>query len=59
MVSGLMADLFTWLKNSDEHPLTKSCAFHYEFEFIHPFSDGNGRIGRLWHSVILGNWKKK
>lgn len=53
----LMGDLFDWLKNSDEHPLIKSCVFHYEFEFIHPFSDGNGRIGRLWQSVILMNYK--
>jgi Fic family protein len=52
-----MGDLFDWLKNSDEHPLIKSCVFHYEFEFIHPFSDGNGRIGRLWQSVILRNYK--
>jgi len=46
-VPQLMGELFDWLKNSDEHPLIKSCVFHYEFEFIHPFSDGNGRIGRL------------
>lgn len=52
-VPGLMYDLFGWLKNSEEHFLIKSCVFHYEFEFIHPFSDGNGRIGRLWQSVIL------
>ncbi|QFR49378.1 Fic family protein [Sulfurimonas lithotrophica] len=56
MVSDLMTDLFTWLKNSDEHMLLKSCIFHYEFEFIHPFSDGNGRIGRLWQSVILNSY---
>ena len=57
-VAGLMGDLFSWLKDSDEHPLIKSSVFHYEFEFIHPFSDGNGRIGRLWQTVILYNWKK-
>lgn len=48
-----MADLFEWLKNSDDHLLIRSCVFHYEFEFIHPFMDGNGRIGRLWQSLIL------
>ncbi|UTC64207.1 Fic family protein [Treponema sp. OMZ 788] len=53
----LMNDLFDWLKNSDAHPLIKSCVFHYEFEFIHPFEDGNGRMGRLWQSVILTEWK--
>ncbi len=58
VVPDLMKDLFEWLKNSDEHILIKSCVFHYEFEFIHPFSDGNGRIGRLWQSVILYHWKK-
>jgi Fic family protein len=58
LVPKLMDDLFYWLKDSDEHPLIKSCVFHYEFEFIHPFSDGNGRIGRLWQSVILYNWKE-
>ncbi|MEA3418359.1 MAG: Fic family protein [Campylobacterota bacterium] len=57
-VPELMHDLFEWLKNSDEHPLIKSCVFHYEFEFIHPFSDGNGRIGRLWQSVILINYNQ-
>ena len=54
----LMADLFNWLKSSDIHPLIKSCVFHYEFEFIHPFQDGNGRMGRLWQTVILKEWKE-
>ncbi len=49
----LMKDLFTFLKNSDEIILIKSCVFHYEMEFIHPFMDGNGRMGRLWQTVIL------
>lgn len=52
----LMSDLFEWLKKSNEHLLIRSCVFHYEFEFIHPFSDGNGRMGRLWQSLILGKW---
>ena len=49
----LMKDLFTYLKKSDEIVLIKSCVFHYEMEFIHPFLDGNGRIGRLWQTIIL------
>ncbi len=53
-VKGLMNDLFIWLENSEDHLLVKSCVFHYEFEFIHPFTDGNGRTGRLWQSLILG-----
>lgn len=52
-VPALMDDLFEWLKNSDDHLLIRSCVFHYEFEFIHPFIDGNGRTGRLWQSLIL------
>lgn len=56
-VPSLMQDLFVWLKESDIHPLIKSSVFHYEFEFIHPFIDGNGRIGRLWQSLILHDWK--
>ena len=55
-VSGLMGDLFAWLKNDDNHLLVRSCVFHYEFEFIHPFTDGNGRMGRLWQSLILSRW---
>ena len=50
----LMGDLFHWLKHSKDHLLIRSCVFHYEFEFIHPFMDGNGRTGRLWQSLILG-----
>ena len=53
VVPQLMEQLFDWLKSSDEHPLIKSSVFHYEFEFIHPFSDGNGRVGRLWQSLLL------
>lgn len=49
----LMKDLFAYLKNKDEPALIKSCVFHYETEFIHPFMDGNGRIGRLWQTIIL------
>jgi len=55
-VPRLMADLFGWLAATDAHPLIASSAFHYEFEFIHPFSDGNGRMGRLWQSLILAHW---
>jgi len=53
-VRDLMNDLFAWLENADDHLLIRSCIFHYEFELIHPFADGNGRIGRLWQSLILG-----
>ena len=53
-VRDLMSDLFGWLETADDHLLIRSCVFHYEFVFIHPFADGNGRIGRLWQSLILG-----
>ncbi len=56
-VPGLVTELFDWLKNSKTHPLIKSSVFHYEFEFIHPFTDGNGRTGRLWQTVLLSAWK--
>ncbi|WP_295405198.1 Fic family protein [uncultured Thiocystis sp.] len=55
-VPNLVADLFAWLAGSDAHPLIASSVFHYEFEFIHPFADGNGRLGRLWQSLILAHW---
>ncbi len=59
LIPKLMNDLFDWLKNDDETPvLIKSCVFHYEFVFIHPFSDGNGRTARLWQNVILSKWNK-
>ncbi len=53
----LMANLLAWLGSTDEHPLIASSVFHYEFEFIHPFEDGNGRMGRLWQTLILTHWK--
>lgn len=53
-VPALIDDLFEWLAKANDHLLIRSCVFHYEFEFIHPFSDGNGRTGRLWQSLILG-----
>jgi Fic family protein len=53
LVYPLLKDLFGYLKNDDDLLLIKSCVFHYEFEFIHPFIDGNGRMGRLWQTMIL------
>ena len=53
-VPSLISDLFSWLEKAEDHLLVRSCVFHYEFEFIHPFTDGNGHIGRFWQSLILG-----
>jgi len=53
IVKGLMNDLFKYIKSDEEIVLIKSCVFHYELEFIHPFVDGNGRMGRLWQTLIL------
>lgn len=58
-VSELMDNLFSWMRASQStlHPLILSSVFHYEFVFIHPFTDGNGRMARLWHTAILAQWK--
>ena len=56
-VPHLMSNLLSWLGGTGEHPLIASSVFHYEFEFIHPFEDGNGRMGRLWQTLILTRWK--
>ena len=56
-VPGLVTELLEWVRDSDFHLLIKSCVFHYELELIHPFADGNGRIGRLWHTLLLTQWK--
>jgi Fic family protein len=55
-VPNLVGELLEWVKTSDIHMLIKSCVFHYEFELIHPFTDGNGRVGRLWHTLLLSKW---
>lgn len=60
MISGLIKDLLDWVKRNEVkiHPLILSAVFHYEFVFIHPFVDGNGRMARLWHTVILYRWRE-
>ena len=56
LVPTLINQLLLWVKESKDHPLIVSSIFHYEFEYIHPFSDGNGRMGRLWQTLILSRW---
>ncbi|QIP27051.1 Fic family protein [Klebsiella aerogenes] len=58
-VPRLIADLLSWLEQTDLHHLIASSVFHYEFEFIHPFADGNGRMGRLWQTLILSQWRQE
>ena len=53
----LIGELMDWVKHTKVHPLVSSCVFHYEFEFIHPFADGNGRMGRMWQTLLLMQWK--
>jgi len=55
-VPALVGELLAWLASSHWHPLILSCVVHYELEFIHPFADGNGRLGRLWQTLILSRW---
>ncbi|MBR5040067.1 MAG: Fic family protein [Clostridiales bacterium] len=56
-IPDMVEKLLNWVKNSDVPMLIKSCVFHYEFEVIHPFADGNGRVGRLWHTLLLSKWQ--
>ena len=55
-VPDLVMELLEWVKTSEIHMLIRSCVFHYELELIHPFEDGNGRVGRLWHTLLLSKW---
>ena len=58
-VPGMIKKLFSWVRDSKTHPLISSCVFHYGIEFIHPFTDGNGRIGRYWQTVLLAAWREQ
>ncbi len=57
VIDKLLNQLFEWVKNTNTQMLIKSSVFHYEFEYIHPFRDGNGRMGRLWQTALLSSWR--
>ena len=57
LVPGKIRTLLTWVRNSGVHPLIASCVFHYGLEYIHPFTDGNGRMGRYWQTALLASWR--
>lgn len=57
LVPGMMRELLSWVRNAGVHPLISSCVFHYGLEYIHPFTDGNGRMGRYWQTALLSSWR--
>ena len=57
LVPGMMRGLLSWVRNAGVHPLISSCVFHYGLEYIHPFTDGNGRMGRYWQTALLSSWR--
>ncbi|MDR0968671.1 MAG: Fic family protein [Holosporaceae bacterium] len=57
-IPNLIKNLFDWAKNSNVHPLIKSSVMHFEIEFIHPFANGNGKMGRLWQTLVLAKWRE-
>ena len=57
LVPGKVKELLAWVRNSGVHPLIASCVFHYGLEYIHPFTDGNGRMGRYWQTALLASWR--